>query len=422
MLKTLKKWGADLLLEVKDFFTLSGSDVYIKDFRQIMIHNKKKCRYPKNYDQIVEFGEIIENKYCSKKPIEKQNLIYQLKYNKCKFDLVFIKEVDCKYYFTIDFLVSKDRYEIDDYREFYEPFRFKKKDLEKYLPVFEIQKKDNKFALTNSSSICNKTQELNKNEMIDWKEKNGQLLYTSDYKRLGAILSEKNQNGQLFEIRDPNGNLELDKSLISIPIAFVAGLAKICVKLLIFIPVKMGRYLMNKQNSIVKFFGYFLFTSAITVKNLVNIGTTVLKAPLLLFVADKKKYADTYWTIWKYQLKEYWKEAKKDYLFMRKSNRLELELEEKDYPEFEIAGTWKELNARRQGINKNLESEILNKGSENTDKSKKLKKDFKKLYNTIHKQRDDKSQIKKDSCTDNRIMISQKKKQNSRLDEKTFSR
>ncbi|MGL9725207.1 MAG: hypothetical protein ACR5KV_00150 [Wolbachia sp.] len=35
------------------------------------------------------------------------------------------------------------------------------------------------------------------------------------------------------EIRDQNGNLELNKSLIFVPIVFVTSLAKICAKLLI---------------------------------------------------------------------------------------------------------------------------------------------------------------------------------------------
>ncbi|WCR59564.1 MAG: hypothetical protein PG978_001000 [Wolbachia endosymbiont of Ctenocephalides felis wCfeF] len=62
MLETLKKWGTDLTLKVKDLFTSPESQVYVKDLRKVMTYNGKKCQYPKNYDQIVESGKIIKGK------------------------------------------------------------------------------------------------------------------------------------------------------------------------------------------------------------------------------------------------------------------------------------------------------------------------------------------------------------------------
>ncbi|MDR2609700.1 MAG: hypothetical protein LBC06_03850, partial [Rickettsiales bacterium] len=277
MLETLKKWGTDLTLKVKDLFTSPESKVYVKDLRKVMTYNGKKCQYPKNYDEIVESGEIIEKKDRNGKLVkdEKENPEYQLVYNGYKFDLALVKKVDNRSYFTIGFLVSKDKREVDDYRGFYEPFGFKKKDLEKHLSVFEVQKKDGKLALTNSSvlakkgcSINDKTGEVNEEDR-DEKGRNGELLYTSDYKKLST---------SFFEVRDQNGNLELDKSLISVPIVLAASLAKICAKLLTFIPMKLGEHLVNRQNPIAKFFGYLFFTPAMAVKNLVNMGATVLKA------------------------------------------------------------------------------------------------------------------------------------------------
>ncbi|MDR2548262.1 MAG: hypothetical protein LBC34_02035 [Rickettsiales bacterium] len=392
MLETLKKWGTDLTLKVKDLFTSPESKVYVKDLRKVMVYKDgQRCQYPKNYDQIVESGEIIEKKDRNGKLVkdEKGNPEYQLAYNGYKFDLALVKKVDNRSYFTIGFLVSKDRRKIDDYRKFYEPFGFKKKDLEKHIPIFEAQKTENSkylFELTNSSvlakkgcSINDKTGEVNKEDR-DEEGRNGELLYTSDYKKLSTSFSE---------IRDQNGNLELDKSLISVPIVFVAGLAKVCAKLLTFIPMKLGEHLVNRQNPIAKFFGYLLFTPAMAVKNLVNMGATVLKAPILLFVADKKKYGDAYWTMWKHQLKECWKETKNDYSVVKEGKRPGPE--KKDYPDRDtICGTWKELDARRSGIEKELE-EGLNESSESTSKLRKQSSEKGKSQNEINKQGDDKN-------------------------------
>lgn len=362
MLETLKKWGIDLTLKVKDLFSSSESQVYVKDLRKVMIYEDgRKCQYPKNYDQIVDSGRVVKK---NDKLVKNKdgNPEYQLIYNEYEFDLALVKEIDKKSYFTIDFLVSKGRREVNDYSKFYKPFKFSKIDLEKHLPVFEVDTK--LLRLTNSSFLAKKgcfinddTGEVDEKDR-DEKGRNGKLLYTSDYKKLSTHFSE---------IRDQNNNLELDKSLISVPIIFVASLAKVCTKLLTSLPIKLGEYLISEQNPIAKSFGYLLFTPAMAVKNLVNIGATILKAPILLFVADKKKYGDAYFTMWKHQLKGCWEEAKSDFNVIKGGERLKPG--QKDHKPLSIVGTWDELNTRRPGIEKDLEKPS-NKSSESIDKSR----------------------------------------------------
>ncbi|WP_353288661.1 hypothetical protein [Wolbachia endosymbiont (group A) of Pogonocherus hispidulus] len=362
MLETLKKWGIDLTLKVKDLFSSSESQVYVKDLRKVMIYEDgRKCQYPKNYDQIVDSGRVVKK---NDKLVKNKdgNPEYQLIYNEYEFDLALVKEIDKKSYFTIDFLVSKGRREVNDYSKFYKPFKFSKIDLEKHLPVFEVDTK--LLRLTNSSFLAKKgcfinddTGEVDEKDR-DEKGRNGKLLYTSDYKKLSTHFSE---------IRDQNGNLELDKSLISVPIVFATSLAKVCTKLLTSLPIKLGEHLISKQNPIAKSFGYLLFTPAMAVKNLVNMGATILKAPILLFVADKKKYGDAYLTMWKHQLKGCWEEAKSDFNVIKGGERLKPG--QKDHKPLSIVGTWDELNARRPGIEKDLEKPS-NKSSESIDKSR----------------------------------------------------
>ncbi len=363
MFGVLKTRVTDLILKVKGIFTSSESQVYVKDLRKIMIYeNGRKCQYPKNYDQIVDSGRVVKKNDKLVKDKD-GNPEYQLIYNKYKFDLALVKEIDKKSYFTIDFLVSKGRREVNDYSKFYKPFKFSKIDLEKHLPVFEFDTE--LLRLTNSSflakkdcSINDKTGKVNE-EHRDEKGRNGKLLYTSDYKKLSSHFSE---------IRDQNGNLELDKSLISVPIVFATSLAKVCTRLLTLIPIKFGEYLISKQNPIAKFLGYVLFTPAIAVKNLVNVGATILKAPILLFVANEKKYGDAYYTMWKYQLEGCWEEAKSDFHVIKGGERLKPG--QKHHKPLSIVGTWDELNARRPDIEKDLEK-VLNKSSESIDKSRK---------------------------------------------------
>ncbi|WP_264338926.1 hypothetical protein [Wolbachia endosymbiont (group A) of Cheilosia soror] len=369
---------ASLTLGVRSLFTSSEpSTTYVKDLRKVMTYKDgRKCKYPENYDQIKKSGKIIEGENS------KGETIYKLLYGEedkdgrqPSFDLAPVESTGSKeksvkfHYFTINFLVDPDK----DAREFrssnrsyyskyYKPFGFSKIDLEKHIPIFEVDTQS--LELTHSRVLAKKGSSLNnKGEVdekdIDEKGRNGKLLYTSDYKKLSTHFSE---------IRDQNGNLELDKSLISVPIVFATSLAKVCTKLLTSLPIKLGEYLISEQNPIAKSFGYLLFTPAMAVKNLVDMGATILKAPILLFVADKKKYGDAYFTMWKHQLKGCWEEAKSDFNVIKGGERLKPG--QKDHKPLSIVGTWDELNARRPDIEKELE-EGLNKSSESIDKSRK---------------------------------------------------
>ncbi|WCR59565.1 MAG: hypothetical protein PG978_001001 [Wolbachia endosymbiont of Ctenocephalides felis wCfeF] len=301
------------------------------------------------------------------------------------FRLTLVKEAGDRSYFAVDYKDNQGKQISIDWldKSYFEPLGFSRLELRKHVPVFEAQKTENSkypFELTNSSVLTKevKNKEGKIQEVVDQKGRNGELLYTSDYKKLSTSFSE---------IRDQNGNLELDKSLISVPIVLAAGLAKICAKLLTFIPMKLGKHLVNRENPIAKFFGYLLFTPAMTVKNLVNMGATVLKAPILLFVADKKKYGDAYFTMWKHQLAGYWEEIKSDFSVIKDGKRSELE--KKDYLDRDtICGTWKELDARRPGIEKELE-EGLNKSSESANKPRGPEESKEKSQNASNEKRDD---------------------------------
>lgn len=362
MFGVLKKAVTDFTLKAKGLFASSESQIYVKDLRKVMTYTDgRKCKYPKNYDQIVKSGKVVESKNSN------GETIYKLLYDKKTFELALVEKTDDRSYFTIDFLVNREKNkDVKHYDGYYKPFGFSKIDLEKHIPIFEAREKDDKFELTNSSflakkgcSINDKTGKVNE-EYRDEKGRNGKLLYTSNYKKLSTHFSE---------IRDQDGNLELDKSLISVPIVFAAGLAKICARMLTFIPIKLGENLIARKNRVAKSFGYLLFTPAMAVKNLVNMGATILKAPILLFVANEKKYGDAYLTMWKHQLKECWKEVKSDFNVVTNGERPKPK--QKDHKPLSIAGTWKELNARKSDIEKNLEKG-LSKNSESIDKSREL--------------------------------------------------
>lgn len=359
MFGVLKKAVTDFTLKAKGLFASSESQIYVKDLRKVMTYTDgRKCKYPKNYDQIVESGEVIESKNSN------GETIYKLLYGKKIFELALVEKTDDRSYFIIDFLVNREKNkDVKHYDGYYKPFEFSKIDLEKHTPIFEAREKDGKFELTNSSFLAKKGCSINdkagkvNEEYRDEKGRNGKLLYTSDYKKLSTHFSE---------IRDQGDNLELDKSLISVPIVFAAGLAKICARMLTFIPMKLGENLIARKNRVAKFFGYLLFTPAVVVKNLVNMGATILKVPILLFVANEKKYGDAYLTMWKHQFKECWKEVKSDFNVVTNWERPKAK--QKDHS---IAGIWKELNARKSDIEKNLEKG-LSKNSESIDKSREL--------------------------------------------------
>lgn len=391
MLETLKKWGTDLTLKVKDLFSSSESQVYVKDLRKVMTYDGRKCQYPKNYDQIVQSAKIIENKDMRGNAIldKDKNPTYKLLYGQkdengeqpsFRLSLVAEDKDSDRSYFTINCIDNQGKQIPIDWlnKSYFEPLGFSRMDLKKHVPIFEAKKtKDPQypFELTNSSVLTKevKNKEGKVQEVVDKKGRNGELLYTSNYKKLSTHFSE---------IRDQNGNLELDKSLISVPIVFATSLAKVCTKLLTSLPIKLGEHLISKQNPIAKSFGYLLFTPAMAVKNSVNMGATILKAPILLFVADKKKYGDAYFTMWKHQWKECWKEAENDYSVVKEGKRSEPGKE--DYPDRNtIFGTWDELNARRpkkQGNNKEVSksNETLKSLEEEQNKGNEILSDKRK--------------------------------------------
>ncbi|CCE77943.1 hypothetical protein [Wolbachia pipientis] len=362
MLETLKKWGTDLTLKVKDLFSSSESQVYVKDLRKVMVYKDgRKCQYPKNYDQIVQSAKIIENRDMHGNAIldKDKNPTYKLLYGQkdengkqpsFRLSLVTEDKDNDRSYFTINYIDNQDKQIPIDWlsKSYFELLGFSRMDLKKHVPIFEAQKTNDPkypFELTHSSVLMKKV-------------KNGELLYTSNYKKLSTNFSE---------IRDQNGGLELDKSLISVPIVFAAGLAKICARMLTFIPIKLGENLIARKNRVAKSFGYLFFTPAVVVKNLVNMGATILKVPILLFVANEKKYGDAYLTMLKHQLKECWKEIKSDFNVVTNGERPKPK--QKDHKPLSIVGTWDELDARSPGIERDLEK-ALNKSSESIDKSR----------------------------------------------------
>ncbi|QKX01148.1 hypothetical protein GOY14_02265 [Wolbachia endosymbiont of Dipetalonema caudispina] len=381
MLKVLKKVGISCILKIKGLFaSFESQAVYVKDLRKVIVYKDgRKLKYPKNYDRIVKLGKIIKSEDSN------NDSMYELCYDRYKYNLISVAEnekgnsfitKDGKGYFTIKFLVYKGKLskdecnDNDDYCGFYKPFKFKKIDLVKYLPVFEIDTSSLKLI---NSSVLTKEEKNGRGEVhkvIDEKGRNGELLYTSDYKKL---------NTSFFEIRDQNNNLELDKSLISVPIVFIVGLVKICTKLLAFIPIKLGKCLISRQSPVVKSCGYLLFAFVIIVKNLVNMGATILKVIILLFVANKEKYGDAYLTMWNCQLSKCWEEFMKDFSVIKIEER-----EEKlgNMDNRKIIGTWRELNAKRLFIEKSLKNEINeSNGSISQSREQSLKKE--KLQNEI---------------------------------------
>ncbi|APR98326.1 hypothetical protein [Wolbachia endosymbiont of Folsomia candida] len=357
MFGRLKNAGKNLVLITKGFFRSSEpTTTYVKDLRKVLTyHDGRKCQYPKNYDEVVKSDyQIIQERN------DKKELVYKLVYGQKdkngeqpKFELDLVKQAGGISYFTLEFLANP---KAKHYSGFYNPFGFTKIDLEKHLPVFEVQKIDNpkdqslppSYRLINSSTPTKKIKEGGKiKEVVDETGRNGQLLYTSDYKKLNTSFSE---------IRKLNGRVDKAKSLISVPIILAASLAKIAASIITYLPTKLGEYLLSKQNTFAKAFGYLLFTPAAIVKNLVNIGATFLKLPICAFVANEKKYGDQYFTMWKYQLKECLKEAKSDFKVFTDGKR-EPEQKENRPDLSTIIGTKPELDAMKPGIEKKLEAQ-----------------------------------------------------------------
>ncbi|HCE59398.1 MAG TPA: hypothetical protein DEQ74_00980 [Wolbachia sp.] len=367
----------DFILRTGNFFTSSESLTYVEDVRRPVTHNVenewRQCKYPGNYDDVVKNGRIQRRKDSQNNPIPGE---YELLFGDIdeegkqkSFPLTLVIQTveedsskegvyhdiiykdDNKRYFTIKELVGKDLTGQTNYSRFYEPFEFSKEYLEKYLPVFEVtdinadkkQGKDPIYELTNSSVA---TKKVNGQKVSDEKCRNGKLLYTSDSERV---------NIYFFAIYDEKGNLELAKSLfISVPIMFFTTLPKLFTEYVIAPFMKMGEWLMNRQNSVAQIFGRVLFTPAAIIKNTLNMGATILKTPVLLFTANEKKYGDAYYTRLKEQFKKCWNDLKRDCEVITSGKVPESE-EEKGHTERYMIGTWEELNARKPGIQGEVE-------------------------------------------------------------------
>uniref|UniRef100_A0A8D8HN01 (northern house mosquito) hypothetical protein n=1 Tax=Culex pipiens TaxID=7175 RepID=A0A8D8HN01_CULPI len=104
MFGVLKKGVADFTLKAKGLFASSESQIYVKDLRKVMTYTDgRKCKYPKNYDQIVKSGKVVESKNSN------GETIYKLLYDKKTFELALVEKTDDRSYFTIDFLVNREK-------------------------------------------------------------------------------------------------------------------------------------------------------------------------------------------------------------------------------------------------------------------------------------------------------------------------
>jgi len=380
MLGRLKEGINSFVFGIDKLFTPSKSRTNVIDLRRAVTHNVikdeqniegRQCRYPKNYHDIVKKGIIQRAKDSRGNPIpSKYELLFGNKDEEGKqpsFPLALVIQAveedssekgvyhDILYkdgnkrYFTLEALVGKQPDSKDS--KIYKPFGFSEKDLETCIPVFEVeninadqkQGKDPIYKLTNSSVI---TKKVNGQEVPDEKCRNGKLLYLS---------YSGPSNLHAFAITDERGNLELAKSLfISVPIIFITTLPEIFVNVVTAPFMKIGEWLMNRQNPVVQAFGRVLRGSAELTKNVVNMAATIFRIPILLFTANKEKYSDVHYTLWKEQFKECWNGIKNGYKVITSGEVPESE-EAKDRTEHHMIGTWKELNARKSEIEDKLQ-------------------------------------------------------------------
>ncbi|MDN5247560.1 MAG: hypothetical protein QWI36_00240 [Wolbachia endosymbiont of Tyrophagus putrescentiae] len=373
MLKTLENGIVNFTMGLKGLFSSSKSEVYVEDLREPVICNSDKygrllC-YPKNYDKVVDSGVIQQAKDSLGKIIKGEyDLLYGNKDKEGKQTLFRLRlvtedEKSGKSYFTISYLIEPKH---NQYEAYYKPFGFTKSDLKKYLPVFEAEKQDGSYKLSNSSMLTKMVKDKNKEvqEICDEKGRNGHVLYTSDYKSL---------NNHFSEIRDKHGNLELSTSLISVPIILTGALAKIAVKVLTFLPQRLGEYLVGKQNQVAKAVGYCLFIPAVTVKNLVNMGTVILRSPILWLTRSRKDFGSMYSTMLESQWNECKKEAKNDFEFVKNGKR-ERVSNETEKEEKQFFGTWKELNCIRKQEKVEEEKKAENKSLAPSEQLKVIEK------------------------------------------------
>ncbi len=303
------KYTEKSVLDVLDWFKgklFPSDEEYIEDFREVFTYEynnyRKKCIYPKNYDQIIKNGNI---KNISKHGEEAK---YVLEYNGGRYPLRDISgcEEKEKYsnkeerrYFAIEdllkdspnfFIRNTDRTN----SQLYKPFGLRLQDTPKYLPVLQCEKSED------GEGLCLSKRGVNKN---------GEQLYKS---------WNRKEKTSFFEIRDHNGEMhrwEWLKSLVSVLVVVVpTTCAKMLTNAVTLFPIELGKYLMRTEQPILKVCGKVLFGTGSLVKNSVNfisvLTRTVIVVPL---TCNREKYADKYWTKLKYQWKRCGNEIKSDW-------------------------------------------------------------------------------------------------------------
>lgn len=322
----------------------SKSQVYVKDLRKVMLFNKKRLKYPKNYDQIVKHGEIITDGRTDSEGNAVLKLLYGEKDKKGmrpSWTLIHVATDEChsKSYYTMELLLSEPK---DLHKSCYEPFGFTSVDLKKYAPVVDIKKSDdpsNPYQLANTLYIakkgCSVSDESGEVDANSRKEKglNGKQLYEAFYGK---------QDPSFFVIRDEHDKLELDKTISCFPVCLFVYAVIFIRKLLTFLPMKLGECLLHQQNPVSKVLGNIFFTPFVPIKFIVDLLAILVKMPILVFVANEKKYGDKYCVLWKHEFMECFHELRSDCSVIKNGKRPDAS----DYDQYRLIGTWNELNVR----------------------------------------------------------------------------
>lgn len=326
----------------------SESQVYVRDLRKVMLMNKKRLKYPKKYHKIVKDGEIITTDHTD----SEGNVVLKLLYGKKDkkglrpaWTLVHVATDEChgKAYYTMHMLL----YDSSERRlssSCYEPFGFTSVDLKKYTPVIDIKKTDdpgNPYQLTNTlyiarkgCSVSDESGEVDANSRNE-KALNGKQLYTAFYGK---------QDPSFFVIRDEHDKIELDKTILCFSVSLFVYTVIFIRMLLTFIPMKFGECLLHLKNPVSKVLGNIFFTPFVPLKFIVDLSAIIVKMPILLFVANEKKYGDKYWVLWKHELLKCFHELSSDCSVIKNGKRPDLS----DYDEYFLIGTWDELNVRHR--------------------------------------------------------------------------
>ncbi|OEY86649.1 hypothetical protein BIY23_03040 [Wolbachia pipientis] len=322
---------------------LLGSDeVYIKDLREVMTYGEKRYKYPKEYDKIVENAQIST-----------EGDSYKLKYGAKEYLLRKIHPegdiTGCNnVYFTTEFLALNPgffKHAKNSGKEQYEPFGFalgvESRDVREYLPVFEC-----------NVSPGRKLEFSTKGQDKTNKERSLELLYIS---------RDKKERVSFFEIRGYKDDVEMLKSIWSVLIVFPTTIGKMAANAFTFIPIELGRYLMEKDkkkgNPILRVSGMLLFGSGSFVKHLVNFICVSLRiVGIGIFTGNKEKYADKYWTKLRYQWDGLWSDITNDYNMLCDRDYVDKSNNKTD--ESSRCGTWKELNSMK-GLEEEKNSEQM---------------------------------------------------------------